>query len=222
MRDLMSRATLLHNHLILYHRAYIALEYNRVQCKAHGRIRTSQCFHRNVTLFYTLGREASNNNQPTPKNSNIEQYNTTLDYWHRDMNLVPSNLNGRRLSSSRTRLKELDDELKEIRAESQNSDMKAPPSALSLGHEYSHELDKASNGSWNGRCLFDVRARGHSYQCSEISSRPAHTVELAGALTISYQTMATLSGELRLATEDVQSSFNRIASLLQQLVDNKS
>jgi hypothetical protein len=65
--------------------------------------------HINVTLF-TLSEERLVTQEPTPE---IEQYNTTQDYWHRDMNLVPSNLNGRRLSS-RMRLKELDNELKEI------------------------------------------------------------------------------------------------------------
>jgi hypothetical protein len=134
------------------------------------------------------------------------------------MNLVPSNLNRRRLSSSRTRLKELDNELKEIHGGSRNSDMKAPPLALSLGHKYSHEWDRVPNVKSSGHHPIGVRARERSPRCSKSDSQTAYTAKLV-ALADSSQATATLCHKQYLASMDMESSLKGAASLLQQLVD---
>jgi hypothetical protein len=141
--------------------------------------------------------------------------------WHRDMYLVPSK-NGRRLSSSRTQLKELDDELKETCAEVHNSDTKAPPSALSLGREYSREWDKVSNARNSGRHPIGARARERSSQCSRLNLTSAYMTELVDeSLASLYQATATLLDEQRLVLEDVRGSVDRMVALCQQLVDSQ-
>jgi hypothetical protein len=115
------------------------------------------------------------------------------------MNLVPSN-NGRRFSSYQTRLKELNNELKEIW---RDSDSKAPPLALRFGHKYSCELDRFSNASWSGSHFIDVHVEEHSFQCSKLNLRSTHIAEpVTESLAASCQAIATLLDEQCLTLED--------------------
>jgi hypothetical protein len=97
-------------------------------------------------------------------------------------------------------------------------DTKAPPLALSLGHEYPCEWDRVPNAKSSGRHPIGVHTREHSPRCSKSDSQTAYMAKLI-ALTDSSQATTTLCHKQYLASKDMESLLDGAASLLQQLVD---
>ena len=99
--------------------------------------------------------------------------------------------------------------------------MKAPPTALSLAHECSCKLSRVLGAPQSSHCPFDVLMREYlPHVRLKLESKSTRTVEtVAKSLFDLCQTMTTLSGRLCSVAADMQTSCDRIISLLQQLVD---